>query len=426
MITYSIKGGKPLKGTIKIAGRKNAALPLIAASLLTTGKVTLNNLPDITDVKVMLQILESIGARIDQNDSRVVIDTKNVTSSTIPHDLGRKLRGSILFLGPLLARFGKLHMPHPGGCIIGKRPVGLHFDVIEAMGAKFKLEAESYEVIAKTPLRSPELFLSEASVTATENAIMAAVLGQGQTKLINIATEDHVTQLIEFLIMLGYKIEGKGSSIITIDGSNGVLANKNVELKIIADEIELGTFITAAVVTNGKVTMEDVGSNVQTLPIRSIFARFGVNMRYDETKQTLSVRGPHNLKPTTIVTGTWPGVPTDLQPPLALLATQIDGNTLIHDWMYEGRFVYVSNLEKMGASIINCDPHRILVHGKTNLTGTNTVSPDLRAGATQLIAALAAKGKSTLEHAELIERGYENIVPRLKKLGADIERTHDS
>lgn len=404
-----------------MSGRKNAALPVIAATLLTTGNVTIKNVPEISDVAVLLDILTQMGAAVTRKGKVVTISTKEVKLAEVPSDLARQLRGSVLLLGPLVARLGWCQMPHPGGCIIGKRPVGLHFDILKALGAAVTGNSTSYKVTAKK-LTGATIFLPEASVTATENALMAAVVARGTTNLINVATEDHVTQLAEMLIDLGYVITGLGTSDLTIDGTAGKLSNRDLTITIIPDELELGTFITAAVVTGGDVTITNVGTNRQTIPIRSIFTQFGVKLDYNERKQTVRVRGKHALVPTYVKTGTWPGVPTDLQPPLALLATQIDGNTMIHDWMYEGRFSYVSNLIKMGADIITCDPHRILVHGPTPLFGTKTTSPDLRAGATQLIGALAAKGESIIDHAEIIERGYEEIVERLQGLGADIER----
>ncbi len=426
MATFKIIGGKPLKGTVTISGRKNAALPILAASLLTSGKVTIKNLPHIGDVKIMLKLLQAFGAQVSETDNQTIIQTKEVLTSVLPDNLAKQLRGSILFLGPLVARTGSVNMPHPGGCIIGKRPVGLHFDVLETLGSKIKVNTDNtYTVTTKRGLVGKQFFLTEASVTASENAIMAAVIAHGTTELVNVATEGHVVQTAEFLQKLGYQISGLGSSILKIEGSAGKLSTKNIEIEIIPDEIEIGTFITAAVVTQGNITLQNCGDSEINLPIRAIFDRFGVRTIYNKEQQSIIIRGPHKLMPTQVVTGTWPSVPTDLQPPLALLATQVNGNTLIHDWMFEGRFAYVASLEKMGANILNCDPHRILITGPTKLTGTSLVSPDLRAGITQLIAALTAKGESMIEHAELIDRGYANIVERLQALGANIERIAD-
>lgn len=421
MTIYRVIGGTPLNGTIRIAGRKNAALPVIAATLLTRGAVTVKNLPDISDANLMIRILEDLGSTVATHDDTTIFDSTTVKQTTLPTDATHQLRGSVLFLGPLVARLGECQMPHPGGCIIGKRPVGLHFDVMRQLGATVKSTRDHYHVRARS-LHGATIFLHDASVTGTENALMAAAVAHGTTTLMNAATEDHVGQLASLLVAMGYKIEGIGTSTLTIKGSGGKISDTDVTVTIIPDELELGTLITAAVVTKGDVTMTHVGSNAQTLPIRAIFEWFGVNLIYNEKSETLRVKGPHHLRPQYVKTGTWPGIPTDLQPPLALLATQIDGNTMIHDWMYEGRFSYVANLSKMGADIITCDPHRILVHGITPLNGTKTTSPDLRAGATQLIGALAAKGESIIDHAEIIERGYEHIVERLTSLKASVER----
>lgn len=421
MTIYRVIGGTPLNGTIRIAGRKNAALPVIAASLLTRGTVTVTNLPDISDANLMLHILETLGATVTTHADTTIFDTTAVKQTTLPTDEARQLRGSVLFLGSLVARFGECKMPHPGGCIIGKRPVGLHFDILRQLGATVRNSDDHYHVTARS-LKGTTIFLLDASVTGTENALMSAALAHGTTTLMNAATEDHVGQLATLLVDMGYKIEGIGTSTLTVVGSSGKLSDVDVSVNLLPDELELGTLITAAVVTKGDVTMTHIGTNAQTLPIRAIFEWFGVNMIYNEPAQTLRVKGPHHLRPQYVKTGTWPGIPTDLQPPLALLATQIEGNTMIHDWMYEGRFSYVANLCKMGADIITCDPHRILVHGITPLFGTTTTSPDLRAGATQLIGALAAKGESVIDHAEIIERGYEHIVERLTSLKASVER----
>ncbi|MDO8472019.1 MAG: UDP-N-acetylglucosamine 1-carboxyvinyltransferase [bacterium] len=422
MATFRIIGGKPLRGTVEISGRKNAALPILAASLLTTGKVTIEQVPEIGDVAVMLEILEALGSTVEHNGTTLSIQTKQLNTTVIPTELAQQLRGSLLFLGPVVARAGSITLPHPGGCIIGKRPVGLHFDVLESLGARINNRQANYTVSASRGLKGTQIFLPEASVTGTENAVMAAVLAKGKTELVNTANEDHVGQLIFFLRELGYQIKGVGKSVVQIEGSNGVISTKNIHLKLIPDEIEMGTFITCAIVTKGALTLTNVGENLISLPIRAIFNNFGVKPYYDERRQTIIIRPPYRLKPAQIKTGTWPGIPTDLQPPLALLGTQVNGNTLIHDWMFEGRFAYVASLEKMGATILTCDPHRIVITGPTPLHGTKLVSPDLRAGITQLIAALAATGESIIEHAELIDRGYAKIVERLEALGADIER----
>jgi len=422
MSTFRLQGGRPLTGTLAIAGRKNAALPLIAASVLNRGTTTLLNLPEIDDVAVMLDILEKLGAKIEKGAHQVIINTVDITpaGAVIPEDDGRRLRGSLLFLGPLLARFGHARLPHPGGCIIGKRPVGVHFDAVEAMGATITTEGDWYEVAADQ-LTGTTFFLPEASVTGTENALMAAAGGTQPITLVNVAREDHVIQLGQYLVQLGCRLDGLGTSSITVRGFGRSLPAEDITVEIIPDEIELGTFIIAAAVTDGELELTNLGDERLTLPIRSLMKGLGVNIEDYPAQKRLIIKPPHHFKAGTIKTGIWPGTPTDLQSPLALLATQTEGNTLIHDWMFEGRFSYVGGLSKMGADILICDPHRILVRGKTPLKGTKLVSPDLRAGMAQLIAGLAASGESVIEHGEVIERGYERLVERLSSIGAQIE-----
>jgi UDP-N-acetylglucosamine 1-carboxyvinyltransferase len=422
MSTFRIQGGRPLTGTLAIAGRKNSALPLIAATVLNRGTTTLTNLPEIDDVAVMLDILEKLGATVKKGEHQVTINTANLTpaNAVIPEEDGRRLRGSLLFLGPLLARFGRARLPHPGGCIIGKRPVGVHFDAVEAMGATITTEGDWYEVTANE-LHATTFFMTEASVTGTENALMAAAGGTEPITLVNVAREDHVIQLGQFLEQLGCRLDGLGTSSITVHGLGRALPQKDLTIEIIPDEIELGTFMVAAAVTSGELELTNLGDEHLTLPIRSLMKSLGVNFEDYPVQSRLVIKPPHSFKPGTIKTGIWPGTPTDLQSPLALLATQTTGNTLIHDWMFEGRFSYVSGLSKMGADILICDPHRILVHGPTPLKGTKLVSPDLRAGMAQLIAGLVASGESIIEHGEVIERGYERLVERLSSLGAIIE-----
>lgn len=424
MSTFRLQGGRPLTGSLAVAGRKNAALPLIAATVLNRGTTTLTNVPDIDDVAVMLDILTQMGATVQRDDHTVTINTAAIApaGASIPEDDGRRLRGSLLYLGPLLARFGHARLPHPGGCIIGKRPVGVHFDAVEAMGATITTEGDWYEVKAEQ-LHGTTFFLPEASVTGTENALMAAVGSTEPITLVNVAREDHVLQLGRFLESLGCQLNGLGTASITITGLGRSLPQTDLTVEIIPDEIELGTFMIAAAVTDGELELTNLGDSALTLPIRELMRSLGVNFEDYPAEGRLQVKPPHQFKPGTIKTGIWPGTPTDLQSPLALLATQTEGNTLIHDWMFEGRFGYVGGLAKMGADILICDPHRILVRGKTPLHGTKLVSPDLRAGMAQLIAGLAATGETIIEHGEVIERGYERLVERLSSLGAQIAKT---
>jgi UDP-N-acetylglucosamine 1-carboxyvinyltransferase len=362
-----------------------------------------------------------MGASIEQEgEGTYAISTAAVAVPKIPHDLGRKLRASLVFVGPLLARFGWVEFPHPGGCVIGKRSIDPHLAAFRNLGAQIELHDETYT------LRAPELvgtstYLKERSVTGTENIMMAATRAKGRTIIYNAAEEQHIVNLAALLREMGYNVSGAGTSTITIEGSD-VLSSREAAIEIIPDEIEIGTFAVAAAVTGGDVTLEGVGDHDGLLPILSKLEDFGVAYSYDGESQSLSVRGNDAYTASSFKTGPWPGFPTDLQAPFTVLATQAEGTSLVHDWMFEGRLYFVELLQKMGANIVICDPHRALVSGPTPLYRSTIITPDIRAGAAMVLAALAAEGTSTIEHIELIERGYAQFDERLRSLGADITR----
>jgi len=416
MPKFLIEGGIPLKGKIKVAGAKNAALPIVAATVLTKEESVIDNVPRISDVEALIEILEKAGVKIKWlEEHKVQIDPSSLNISQLDSRLVRRLRASILLLGPLLARLGKVSMPHPGGCIIGRRPVGTHFMALEKLGAKITQDQEDYHAEAKN-LEGTEIFLGEASVTATENAMMAAVLAEGKTVIKFAACEPHVEDLAKFLTKMGAKIKGAGSHTVEIEG---VKKLHGTEHRLIPDQLEVGTFAIAAAITKGEVIVEDIGSG----QLDSILAKLddmGVNFKIEG--DDLIVKPASSFKSTTIKVDTWPGFPSDLQAPFTVLATQAQGTTLVHDWLYEGRLNYIEELVKMGANITVCDPHRAIVSGPISLRGTKIISPDIRAGAALIIAALAAKGKSEIDNIQLVERGYEKLEERLKKLGARIER----
>lgn len=417
MAKFIIKGGKTLKGEIKISGNKNAILPIMAATLLTQQECFLENVPKISDVLVMAQILKDIGAEIEGlGTDKLKISTKKVNKFSLNPKLVQKLRASILLLGPLLARFGKAKLRHPGGCIIGRRAVGTHFDALEVLGAKTINGEEDYESEVKTP-HPGHIFLDEISVTATENAMMMASLIPGVTVIEDAACEPHVEDLAQFLTNMGVRIEGAGTNRITIYGSKNLRGTK---YKIGPDYIDAGTFAVIGAVTKSKLSI--VGVKEKDLPmILLYFKRMGVE--YKIKNDALTVFPSKLVAPTKkIQTRPWPGFPTDLMSPLIVLATQAEGTTLCHDWMYESRMFFVDKLINMGAKITLCDPHRVLVTGPTKLTGKNLESPDIRAGMALVLAALCAQGKSEIANIEMIERGYENIEGRLRSLGADIKR----
>lgn len=415
MARYVITGPTTLEGEIAIGGSKNAVLKILAGCLLATKPVTLRNVPEIRDVAVMRQIVEHFGLRFDGEAGTVTVDPANVNTADVPDELAKQLRASIVVLGPALGRFGHVTIAHPGGDLIGKRPLETHFKGLEALGATVTQRQGHYEVTAQE-LRGAELFLEEASVTATENVMMAAVLAKGTTVIHNAASELHTADLAKFLNALGARITGAGTNVVTIEGVDALGGGEHT---VRPDEIEAATIVIAAALTGGTVKITKVDPN-----------RFGMiliklreaGVHFEANAESITVQGPHELVGTDIHTNVWPGFPTDLQPPFTVLMTQAKGNSLIHDWMYERRFFYTDKLTAMGANITMADPHRIIVSGPTPLRGAELESPDIRAGISMLLAALVAEGETTIEHIEWIERGYAKIDQRLNDLGAQIQR----
>ncbi len=418
MAKFIIKGGKPLKGTIKPGGSKNGALAIIAATLLTDQSCQISNVPEILDVKTLLEIIQKLGVKVQKiKPHKYKIQAKNIKTTKLDPKLVQKLRASILLMGPLLARKGKMEMLHPGGCIIGKRPVGTHFQALEKLGAVISQDKLSYYAKVKNKkLKPAQIFLDEPSVTATENAIMAAVLTPGKTIIKYAACEPHVQDLCHFLSEMGAEIKGIGTQTLEICGAKKL---QGAVHKIIPDNIEVGTFAAAAAATRGDVIIEDIIPE-DLDPILNKLKMMGVKFRIG--KDFLHIKPTANLKPSRIQTAPWPGFPTDLQAPFCVLATQAKGTSLVHDWMYERRLSYVDELIKMGADIILCDPHRALVNGSRKLFSAKIGSPDIRAGIALIIAALVADGQTVIENIHLIDRGYENIEKRFRKLGANIKR----
>lgn len=417
MSKFLIKGGRPLKGETYTPGNKNAILPVMAATILADGDSLIKNVPQINDVLVMGEILQDLGARIEGlGTDTLEINTQRVNRSELNPELVKKLRASILLLGPLLARFGKATLRHPGGCILGRRAVGTHFDALSCLGAEIKSQDEYYDAKLVNP-RPAAIFLDEASVTATENALMLASTIPGTTIINDAACEPHVDDLANFLKKMGADIQGAGTNRIVI---KGVKKLKGSEFSISPDYIDVGTFAIAAAVTGGSVTIKDIKE--EDLQMILLYLK-RINVKVEVEKNNLVVlpsqlRAP-NVK---IQTRPWPGFPTDLMSSYIVLATQAEGETLCHDWMYESRMFFVDNLISMGAKITFCDPHRVLVYGPTKLRAKQLSSPDIRAGMAMIVAALCAQGESTIDNIEIIERGYEDIEGRLKSLGAEIEK----
>ncbi len=424
MAKLIIDGGRPLSGTITPSGAKNAALPIIAASLLTTETCTIDNLPAIGDMQVILEIIAKLGSSVKglYTDHHIEITTETITNPTIDPFLARKLRSSILLLGPLLIRAKEIHIPYPGGCILGKRPIGPHFKLMEDFGATVTPTDEGFFVQGKH-LHGGRIFLPEASVTVTENALMVASSIPETTIICNAACEPHVQNLADFLRSMGATITGDGTNTITITGKKTLHAGK---ITVIPDQIEIGTWALGAAITNGDLTIEGVIAQHLDIILYK-FHEAGIRCHLEEgenqTKLIIQRTPREELRAINLTTNIWPGFPTDLQAPFTVLLTQANGVSLVHDWMYEGRLFYIDILSRMGANITLCDPHRAIVYGPTPLQGNKQIeSPDLRAGMALVLAGLAAEGTTVIDNIELVDRGYENLDERLISLGASCRR----
>lgn len=419
---FVVTGRRPLSGTIRPAGNKNAALPVIASSLLAEGPVTICNVPRIRDVETLLELIEFLGAVVTWQESSVTIDPRGVEPKPLDPALCTRIRASILLAGPLVARFGKVVLPPPGGDVIGRRRIDTHFLALERLGASVAV-GSSYTIEAKQ-LKGTDLFLDEPSVTGTENALMAAVLAKGTTVLRNAAAEPHVQDTARALVAMGAQIDGIGSNTYTIEGGRP-LGGATVEIG--PDHIEIGSFIGLAAVTNSSLTIDGVRPD----DLRSTllgFERLGVQPRVDGTRLIVDAGQERRIRPDLgghipkLEDGPWPAFPADVMSIAIVTATQCDGMVLIHEKMFESRLFFVDKLIGMGARIVLCDPHRAVVGGPSPLRGGTVESPDIRAGMAMLLAALAAEGKSTIHNVGQIERGYERIDERLRALGAEIER----
>ena len=424
---FIVEGGRRLEGTIRPGGNKNAALPILAACLLSDEPIVLRNLPDIEDVRVMLQIMEGLGSTVERVQQNVVrIHTKGECSSTPDPDLSKKIRASILLAGPLLARCGAASVAKPGGDAIGRRRVDTHLLALEALGAQIEVSAYEYRMSAKA-LIGKRMFLDEASVTATENAVMAAVLAQGDTLIYNAAAEPHVQDLCRFLNSLGAQIEGIATNSLTI---RGVESLKGGDFYIPSDHIEVGSYIGLAAVTRSELLIQDAVPE-HMYAVRHMLEKLGVEIEIEgkdirvPRDQELRVRYDIGAAVPKIDDGPWPLFPADLLSIMIIVATQAEGTSMIFEKMFESRLFFTDKLIGMGARIILCDPHRAIIVGGLRLVGSDITSPDIRAGMALLLAALCAKGESVIHNIHQIDRGYERIDERLNALGANIVREPD-
>ncbi|KPL87780.1 UDP-N-acetylglucosamine 1-carboxyvinyltransferase [Ardenticatena maritima] len=426
MEAYRIRGGNPIQGTFVPQGNKNAALPMIAATLLTDQEIVLENVPDIRDVQVMLALVEHLGATVVEEAPGVWrIRAETLTSTRPDPALCRQIRASFLLAGPLLAREGRATLPRPGGDRIGRRPLDTHIYAFEQLGVEVEILPDRYILTAPHGLYGADIFLPEASVTGTENVVMAATAAQGTTIVRNAAAEPHVQQLCRMINAMGGHIEGIGSSTLVIEGG---LPLGGARERIESDYIEVGSFIGLAAVTGGELRIKDAYPNEHHRMTRIVYERLGIRWEVDGNDiivpagQTLEVQDALHGAIPEIKDQLWPGFPADLTSIALVLATQARGTVLIHEWMFEGRLFWVDKLISMGARIVLCDPHRAVVVGPSKLYGQELTSPDIRAGMALVIAALCAEGESTIYNIHQIQRGYSRLDERLRALGADIER----
>lgn len=416
-IRYRFHGGVPLQGEVTISGSKNAALPLMAASVLCDGDYVLHNVPRIRDTEVMLKILHFLGADGNFEGSTLRLNAAKVQSKMVPAELVSRLRGSIVLLGPLLARFGVVEMAYPGGCVLGKRPVSAHITALEQMGATDMSNDRLLHLQGK--LHPGRVVLPESSVTATENAILAAALIPGETTVHLAACEPHVQDVERALVAMGADIAGIGTHTVTVRGSRSLHATVH---RVTSDYLETGALAVAAAVTRGKVRLRDV-DDLHLLSFLNALTRLGAYWRYDAAEKMLFIDGELSfLRAIEVRTNVFPGFPTDLQAPLGVAMTQARGVSRLFERLYEGRLAYLYELEKMGAHVEVLNAHQALVIGPTPLKGTVVTSNDIRAGAAMVLAALCAEGETLITDVQYIERGYDRLDEKLRSLGARMER----
>jgi UDP-N-acetylglucosamine 1-carboxyvinyltransferase len=426
MEKFTIQGGIPLKGTVTPSGNKNAALPLLAACLLTDQEIIIKNVPTILDVNCMVKLLSSLGVSVNEMGPGLLkIRALSVTPANLDPELCKKIRASILLAGPMLGRTGELQLPPPGGDIIGRRRVDTHLLAFKKLGADIQYD-KTFHFSAKQ-LAGNDILLDETSVTATENAVMAAVLAKGTTILRNAASEPHVQELCQFLNTLGARIANIGSNTLLIEGVSNL---KGGEFTIGPDYLEVVSFIGSAIVTKGSITLKNAGPRYLDM-VKLVFERFGIHWTVKgedilvPPDQKLIIEPDLGGAIPEISVMPWPAFPTDLMSIAIVIATQAQGTVLFHDWMYPSRMFFTDKLVGMGAHIVLCDPHRCIVQGPTQLSGENMESPDIRAGMALVLAALSANGKSTIRNIGQIDRGYENVDVKLRSLGADIVRKEE-
>jgi len=420
MPKFIITGGQKLSGEIAVGGAKNSALKIIPAAILSKEPITIKNLPNIEDVDRSLELLEALGAQITHFKNGVIINTKQIKTTELEQKMADKFRGSIMFVGPMLARFGEVKFPHPGGCVIGAggRPIDLFIEGYKSFGAEVDEKSGHFYHIKAKKLKPANYFFPLVSVTATESMLMTASIIPGKTILKNCAMEPEIEALAEYLNKQGAKIKGAGSPIITIEGTRQLKAGI---FTVIPDRIETGSFAILAAAANSEIKITKCNPE-HIMTLLTIFKKIGVN--FETGKDWIQVRKSGRLSARDIKTHEYPGFATDLQSPYVVLMTQVHGSAMIHETIYDRRLIWTDMLSQMGANITMCDPHRILVQGPTKLYGKRLISPDLRAGIALVIAGLIAEGQTEIDNIYQIDRGYEELDARLRKLGALIERVN--
>lgn len=416
-VQYRINGGKALHGAVDIGGSKNALLPLLAGAVLSDGITTFRNAPALRDTRTMLAILEFLGAKTSMEGTTITVDGSGIRNKAIPHDLVSKLRGSIVLLGPLLARFGEVQMAYPGGCVLGKRPVGAHIEALVQMGAVDSSTDSTLHLKGK--LKPSHVILPEFSVTATENVLLAAALLDGTTTVEMAAAEPHVQDVARFVQARGRTVEGIGSHTMSVTGHTQLLEGK--EHTVTPDYLEAGVFLLAGILTKGKVTVRKADHRHLTSFIGAL-RRAGASCTVEKNGDIIADGTASDLSAVRIQTNIFPGFPTDLQAPFGVLLTQAKGVSRIFEVLFEGRMAYLYELEKMGAQIEILNSHQALVIGPAKLLGRQVASNDIRAGAAMVLAGLVAKGETVITDVRYIERGYDRLEEKLKSLGADIVR----
>lgn len=417
MAKYIVKGGKKLNGKVKVSGSKNAALPILCAAILSDQKSVIKNVPNIADINSLTNLLDFIGCKVKFDKNTITIDPGKLKNIPVAIKGVCNMRASILLLGPMLARFNKAQISYPGGCILGKRPVDAHLHALEALGGEVLDDKDMISLTAPKGLKGADITMSEISVTATENAVMAAVLADGKTHIRLAAMEPHVQDLCRFLNKMGAKINGIGTHDLEI---TGVKKLKGCEYSITGDYLEAGTFAIAAALTNGEV--EITGINPHDLDI--VWNKFTeAGIEYELNKNSIKILPHKRLKNVTKVrTAVFPSFPTDLQAPFTVLLTQTPGESMVHETLFDGRLNYLVELEKMGAKFETLNPHQAIIKGPHKLQAAPISSWDIRAGAAMVLAALAANGTTEISNIAFIDRGYEKLEQKLRKLGADITR----